>query len=227
MKILAIETATMLGGLAIMDDQTLLAESRINVRVTHSERLMKELDHALTSAGLSLEDIDVFGISAGPGSFTGLRVGYSTIKGLVYSTGKRFVAVPTLEAFAWNVPFAGCLVCPLLDARRKEVYGALFRWTGDGFARVIAEQAIRIGDLLSGINAPTIFLGEGAVLNQDVIRRTLGDRALFGAPQHMVPSPANVAALCVKKAMAGDYMDAMTAAPAYLRRSEAEIKFGA
>jgi tRNA threonylcarbamoyladenosine biosynthesis protein TsaB len=226
MILLAIETATMLGGLAIMDGMTLVAETRINVKVTHSERLMKEIDHAMRGAGMDLGDIDVFGISAGPGSFTGLRVGLSTIKGLVYATGKKFVAVPTLEAFAWNIPFSDIQICPLLDARRKEVYTAVFKWSKDRFLSVIDEQAIKIGDLLPGIDAPTIFLGEGALLNRETIERELGEKAFFGAPQHMVPSPANVALLCMKRAENGDFSDALTAVPAYLRRSEAEIKSG-
>ncbi|HTZ18188.1 MAG TPA: tRNA (adenosine(37)-N6)-threonylcarbamoyltransferase complex dimerization subunit type 1 TsaB [Dissulfurispiraceae bacterium] len=225
MKLLAVETATMLGGIAIMDGMTLVAESRINVRVTHSERLMKEIDHALTTAGMDIGDIDVFGISAGPGSFTGLRVGLSTVKGLVYATGKKIVSVPTLEAFAWNVPFSDRLICPMLDARRKEVYAALFRWSADGFTRVMNEQALKAGRLVSMIDSPTVFLGEGAVLNRQLIEQELGDKALFGAPPQMVPSPANVAFLCMRKAVRGEYGDALAEVPAYLRRSEAEIKF--
>jgi tRNA threonylcarbamoyladenosine biosynthesis protein TsaB len=226
MKLLAIETATMLGGIAIMDGMTLVAESRINVRVTHSERLMKEVDHALTLAGMEIGDIDVFGISSGPGSFTGLRVGLSTVKGLVYATGKKFVSVPTLEAFAWNSPFSDRLVCPMLDARRKEVYAAVFRWAAEGFLKVIDEKAFKVGKLLSMIDSPAIFLGEGALLNREVIEFELGDKALFGVPPQMVPSPANVAFLCMKKAEKGEYSDALAEVPAYLRRSEAEIKFG-
>ncbi len=226
MRLLAIETATMLGGLAIMDGTTLVAESRINVRVTHSERLMKEIDHVLTVARMELGDIDVFGISIGPGSFTGLRVGLSTVKGLVYATGKKFVSVPTLEAFAWNVPFSDRQVCPLLDARRKEVYATVLKWVEDGFVKVIDEQALRIGTLLSMIDAPTVFLGEGAILNRESIERELGEKAFFGNPPQMFPSPANVAFLCMKKAEGGEYSEAHTAVPAYLRRSEAEIKFG-
>ena len=123
MKLLAVESATMLGGVAIMDGMTLVAESRINVKVTHSERLMNEIDHVLSVAGMDLGDIDAFGISAGPGSFTGLRVGLSTIKGLVYATGKRFIAVPTLEAFAWNIPFSDLQVCPLLTLEEERSMG--------------------------------------------------------------------------------------------------------
>jgi tRNA threonylcarbamoyladenosine biosynthesis protein TsaB len=226
MKLLAVETATMLGGLAIMDGTNLVTEFRINVRVTHSERLMKEIDRALMVSNIGLGDIDVFGISTGPGSFTGLRVGLSTIKGLVYASGKKLVEVPTLEAFAYNVPFSEYQVCPLLDARRKEVYAAIFKWSGDGFTRVIGEQAVKIGDLLPGIESPTVFLGEGALINMEAIKNALGENALFGNPQHMVPSPANVAALCMKRAMAGEFSDPISAVPAYFRRSEAEIKFG-
>jgi tRNA threonylcarbamoyladenosine biosynthesis protein TsaB len=226
MKILAVETATMLGGIAIMDGMTLKAESRINVKVTHSERMMKEIDRTLKAAGMQIEDIDAFGISIGPGSFTGLRVGLSTIKGLVYATGKKFISVPTLEAFAWNSPFTNLQVCPMLDARRKEVYAAVFRWDEDDFVKVVDHQALKVSNLLTMIDAPTLFLGEGALLNRELIERELGDSAYFGTPPQMVPSPANVALLCMRKSEKGEFDDALKAVPAYHRRSEAEIKFG-
>ncbi len=105
MKLLAIETSTMLGGIAVMEDDTLIAESRMNVKATHSERIMADIDNALKRSGFTIDDIDVFGIASGPGSFTGLRVGLSTLKGLSYATGKKVVSVSTLEAFAWNVTF--------------------------------------------------------------------------------------------------------------------------
>ena len=89
MKLLAIETSTMLGGIAIMEDDTLIAESRMNIKATHSGRIMAEIDAALKGAGLTIDAIDVFGIASGPGSFTGLRVGLSTVKGLSYATGKK------------------------------------------------------------------------------------------------------------------------------------------
>ena len=227
MKVLAIETSTMLGGAAIMDGDALIAESRLNVKVTHSERLMTGIDHALEQSGLKIEDIDVFAVAIGPGSFTGLRVGLSTVKGLVYATGKRLVSVPTLEAFAWSVPFSKYDVCPLLDARRKEVYAGIFRWTNDGFVRVMSEQAIKMEALMSLIIEPTIFLGEGALIYKENIKANLGDKAFFASPHHMVPSPANVAYLGMKKAAAGEFEEPIALAPMYLRKSEAEIKKGA
>lgn len=226
MKLLAIETSTMLGGIAVMDGNTLIAESRINVKVTHSERIMTEIDHLLQRSGLTIGDIDVFGIAAGPGSFTGLRVGLSTVKGLVYATGKKLVSVPTLEAFAWNIPFACHPICPLLDARRKEVYAGIFRWSDNIFVRVIEEQAIKLEDLLAPIREPVIFIGEGALLHRELIQKTLGKLALFGYPQQMVPSPANVAHLCMKKAEQGLFEDPVGLIPLYLRKSEAEVKLG-
>ncbi len=217
----------MLGGVAIMDGDALIAESRLNVKVTHSERLMAEIDKTLAQSGLQIDDIDVFAVAIGPGSFTGLRVGLSTVKGLVYATGKRLVSVPTLEAFAWSVPFSRYDVCPLLDARKKEVYAGIFRWVDDGFVRIMSEKAIKIDALMSSISESTIFLGEGALIYKGSIESNLGDKAFFAGPQHMVPSPANAAYLGMKKAEAGEFEDPIALAPMYLRKSEAEMKKGA
>ena len=226
MKLLAVETSTMMGGIAVMDDDKLVAESRLNVRVTHSERIMKEIDRVLLGAGLDISGIDAFGISIGPGSFTGLRVGLSTVKGLVYATGKKLLTVSTLEGMAWNIPFSSYQVCTMLDARRKEIYAAVFRWSDEGFERVLDERTLSINSLLAMIDTKTIFIGEGALIYKEAIVNALNDKALFGAPQHMVPSPANTALLCMKKALREEYTDALKAVPAYHRRSEAEIKFG-
>lgn len=226
MKLLAIETSTMVGGVAIMEDDTLIAESRINVKVMHSERIMGAIDHILIQSGMKIDDIDVFAIAIGPGSFTGLRVGLSTVKGLVYATGKMLVSVATLESFAWNMPFSKYQVCPLLDARKKEVYAGIFRWNVNGFVKVMNEQTIKIDVLLSGINEPTIFLGEGSIIYKDSIKAWLNDSAIFGNPQDMVPSPANVAYIGMIKAKKGDFEDPIKLVPLYIRKSEAEIKFG-
>ena len=245
MKILAIETSTMLGGIAICDDSAgMVAESRLNVKSTHSERLMTEIDHILKQSALSISDIDAFAVAIGPGSFTGLRIGLSTAKGLSYATGKPIVTVPTLEAFAWNFPFSRYPVCPLLDARRKEVYAALFRWEVDGFVRVVDETAIGIKVLLKEINMcippsprfdkgdeggslqeAVIFTGEGALSYRDEIIGEMEGHALFAPPEKMVPSPANVASLGMKKALRGEFSEPVSLVPWYLRKSEAEMKW--
>lgn len=224
MKCLAIETSTMLGGVAVVEDNRLIAELRVNVKTTHSEGLMPAIDFMLSRAGLSINEIDMFSVSAGPGSFTGLRVGLSTIKGLAFSTGKPVAAVSSLEALAWNMPFSMHQVCPLFDARRKEVYAAIYKWNNEGFDVLLPESPLRIEDLLSKIDRPTLFLGEGAELCRDIIIGKLGSAAFFAPPHKMAPSPANTGYLGILKAGRGGLHDAALLTPRYLRRSEAEVK---
>jgi len=226
MKMLAVETSTMLGGVAIMDDaEGLVAETRLNIRTTHSEELMTGIDFVLRHAGMTIADIDAFGVSAGPGSFTGLRIGLSTVKGFSYATGRPVVAVPTLEAFAWNFPYSEHPVCPMLDARKKEVYAAVFRWRDEGFEKTMEERSIAPGELAKVLQGPVLFAGEGARIYKDVLRDALAERALFAPSQWGVPSPANVAFLGLKKAMNGEFTDPVRLVPLYIRKSEAEVKF--
>jgi tRNA threonylcarbamoyladenosine biosynthesis protein TsaB len=228
MKILAIETSTMLGGIAIADDSGLIAEVRLNVKSTHSERLMTETDHLLKQSGLMISDIDVFAVATGPGSFTGLRIGLSTVKGFSYATGKPVISVPTLEAFAWNFPYCRYPVCAMLDARKKEVYTALFQWDGEGFARVIEEVSIKVKRILEDIRllavGKIIFTGEGSLLYKDEIVSIMGEDAIFAPIDKMIPVPSNVAAIAMKKALRGEFSEPVSLVPFYLRRSEAEIK---
>ncbi len=229
MKILAIETSTMLGGIAVADDSSgLIAEIRLNVKSTHSERLMTAVDHVLKQSGLDISDMDAFAVAIGPGSFTGLRIGMSTVKGFSYATGKPIVSVPTLEAFAWNFPYSGYPVCPMLDARKKEVYVALFQWESEGFIRVIEETSARVNMLLEEVVRLTegkiVFTGDGALLYRNEIIGALGERAVFASPDKMVPSPANVASLGIRKVLKGEFSEPVSLVPIYIRKSEAEMK---
>src|SRR5512140_1876972 len=152
MKILSIETSTMLGGVAIIDDAAgLIAETRLNVKTTHSERLMTAVNNTLIQSELDLEAIDAFAVAIGPGSFTGLRIGLSTVKGLSYATGKPIVTVPTLEAFARVFTCCRYPVCLMLDARKSEVYAAVFEWEKAGIRKIVEEISIRPEDLLRNL----------------------------------------------------------------------------
>jgi tRNA threonylcarbamoyladenosine biosynthesis protein TsaB len=229
MKILAIETATMLGGIALLNDSAgLIAEIRLNVKSTHSERLMTGLDHILKQSSLTISDIDFFALSIGPGSFTGLRIGLSTVKGLSYATGKPVVTVPTLEAMALNFPYCKYPLCTLLDARKNEVYAALFRWDGDGFKRLLRESAMPVSKLAETITQyiedKVLLTGEGTLLYRDKIIKYLGERAIIASPEKMTPSPANVAILGIRKALKGEFSELSSIVPFYIRRSEAELK---
>jgi tRNA threonylcarbamoyladenosine biosynthesis protein TsaB len=226
MKVLAIETSTMLGGVALVDRQKgLIAETRLNVKTTHSERLMTVIDNVLKQSELDLSDIDAFAVAIGPGSFTGLRIGLSTAKGLSYATGKRIVTVPTLEAFAWNFPYSIYPVCLMLDARKSEVYAAVFKWEGHGFRRLVPESSIKPEDLLRALEGNVLFAGEGATLYGGKITDIMKERALIAPPQTMVPSPANVAMLGLEKAEREEFADPSAQVPFYIRKSEAEVKW--
>ncbi len=230
MKILAIDTSTMLGGIAVMDELNLIAETRLNVKSTHSERLMTEIEHCLKQSSLKISDIDVFAVAIGPGSFTGLRIGLSTVKGLSYATGKPIVSVPTLDALALNFPYSRYPVCTMLDARKKEVYAALFKWEDNGFTKLISEASVNPEEftrnvLLSADCDKIIFAGEGAVIYKNKIIEVMGEKAVFASPEKTVPSPANVASLGMKKALRGEFSEPVSLAPVYIRRSEAEVKW--
>ncbi|MDP2157827.1 MAG: tRNA (adenosine(37)-N6)-threonylcarbamoyltransferase complex dimerization subunit type 1 TsaB [Nitrospirota bacterium] len=224
MKILGIETSTMLGGVAIADEKGLIAETRLNVKSTHSERLMATIDEQLRQSDMALSDIDVFAVASGPGSFTGLRIGLSTAKGLCYATGKPLVMIPTLEAFARSFPFSQYPVCVMLDARRGEVYAAIFQWDG-GFVKLLDEVSVAPEALFKDVDSPVVLAGEGALVYRERLVALLGEQALFAPLVTMVPSPANVAMLGLEKALKGEFTDALAAEPLYIRKSEAEVKW--
>jgi tRNA threonylcarbamoyladenosine biosynthesis protein TsaB len=257
MRVLAIDTSTMLGGIAVMDDLSgLVAEVRLNVKSTHSERLMTSIEYVLKQSGYKIADMDFFAVAIGPGSFTGLRIGLSTVKGFSFAAGKPIVSVPTLEALAHNFPFCRYPVCTMLDARKKEVYAALFKWKDDGFVRLVNEVSIKVNWLIEKINetfltSPSspfskggqggdygkgvvrglsdekiIFTGDGSILYRNEIVDLMGERAIFASPDKMVPSPAHVAYLGIKKALRGEFSEPISLVPFYIRRSEAEIKEG-
>jgi tRNA threonylcarbamoyladenosine biosynthesis protein TsaB len=225
MNILAIETSTMLGGVAIADEQGLIAEIRLNVKTTHSERMMTAIDYALKQSDMTLDKIDTIAVASGPGSFTGLRIGLATAKGLCYAAGKPLVLVPTLEALAWNFPYCRYPVCVMLDARKGEVYAALFLWKGDTFVTLVPETSIRPEDLLRDGDSPVVLAGEGAIRYRDRILSAIGERALAAPSHKMVPSPANIALLGVHRARRSEYSDPATAEPLYVRKAEAEVKW--
>ncbi len=223
MKILGIETATRTGSVAVMDEGGVVAEYTLNIELTHSERLMSTVDRVLSDTGIKIADIDGFAVSIGPGSFTGLRIGLAAVKGLALVTGKPVAPVPTLKALAWNLPHAEYPICPLLDARKKEVYAALYRFEESGLTEVMGESVISLKELGARLTDRTIFTGEGAHLFRDDIRSLFGERALFAPASARVPSAASVAELGMLQLKAGSHADPDSLTPLYIRRPEAEV----
>ncbi len=224
MKVLALETATMAGSIALVDDEELIAEVKLNINIAHAERLIPSIDYLLNSSRLSIKDIDAFAVSIGPGSFTGLRIGLSTAKGFCYASEKPLVPVPTLDAFARTLPFCPHLICPLLDARKNEVYSGIYKWEGSQCKKIMPEIAISPAGLLKEIKDAAVFMGDGAKMYKKLILDALGDNAIFAPLSKMSPSASSVAEIAVEKLKEGITIDPVALTPFYIRKSEAEIK---
>lgn len=217
MRVLALETSTLAGGVALVDGERLVAEYVLDVSVTHSERLMAAVDRVLGDARWAPRDLEGLAVSIGPGSFTGLRIGVSTVKGLAVALGIPIAAVPTLDAMAAAVPWARWPVCPVLQARRDEVYVSLYRHDGDGLRREWEYLALSAGELATRFTEPTLLIGDGA----DSVHSTQARRL---PPPRRVPSPACVAILGRERLRLGDTVGAAEITPFYLRPSQAELR---
>jgi tRNA threonylcarbamoyladenosine biosynthesis protein TsaB len=237
MLILALETSTLTGSVALMDaflpddpvpKTRIIGEITSNLQSTHSERLMPSIHHLLEDAALKIGDIQGIALGLGPGSFTGLRIGVSTVKGLAYALRIPAVGVSTLEALAYNAAYSSSMICPVLDARKKEVYAALFR--GDGWGRVnrvTEDWVIPPEELCRRISVETLFLGNGAEAYAEILEKNVGPQAFFAPPEHSLPRALNVARLSLSKFQKGETLDLFNFAPIYIRRSEAEIHYEA
>lgn len=165
--ILGIDSSAISAGCALVEGDRIVAEAFLNTRHTHSETLLPMISGMLKSAGAQLSDVDKIAVSAGPGSFTGLRIGISTAKGLADAAHKPCVSVSTLEAIAYNFIGTDGIVCACMDARRNQVYNALFRSENGVITRLCEDRAISAADLseeLSGLSGKVIFAGDGAEL---------------------------------------------------------------
>jgi len=224
MLVLGIETSTRQGGVAIVGEDHVLCETVLNVEVTHSERLLPAVDRALDEARITLDGLGGIAVSIGPGSFTGLRIGLSTAKGLAYATGLPLVGVPTLEAMAWTLPAARWQVCPVLDARKQEVYAALFRHEPEGLRRMMDDAAMAPEDLCRLIRNPTLFLGDGVDVYEALFRERLGEKMLLPPLASRGARPACVAELGRRRLLRGERDAPDSLVPRYLRPSEAELR---
>ncbi|MBI5328709.1 MAG: tRNA (adenosine(37)-N6)-threonylcarbamoyltransferase complex dimerization subunit type 1 TsaB [Deltaproteobacteria bacterium] len=226
MKILVIDTATASGSIALLEDGQPIAELTTCIQKTHAERLLLSIKTLLQGIGTRIEDIDGFALTAGPGSFTGLRIGLATIKGLAWSLNKEVAGVSTLEALAMNLPYSDKQICPLLDARKKEVYAGIYRCDGNRPERIMDDIAIKPDALLEKIKEPTIFLGDGVKIISE-LKSEIGNRKseIIFAPSHLWTIKAsNIGLLAWKRFQNGDSHSPQTAGLNYLRPSEAELK---
>ncbi len=225
--LLALETATMCGSVALVAADRCIAEYSMQTGRTHSKRLLPGIQWLLAEAGLDWDAVDGIAVSIGPGSFTGLRIGLSTAKGLVLALDKPLIGVATLDGLAAQFPGAGQLICPLLDARKKEVYAALYRGSGgSGVERASDYLVLPPEELCARISGPVLLAGDGVAVYADFFKEQLGEQAILVSPGLVFPRAAVIGMLGITRFRAGDFLDPVLAGPLYVRAPEAELLFG-
>lgn len=222
MKLLTIDTSSTACSVAITSGGRLVAEYLLNLDRPMSGQLLKSVEMAVTDAAMTFADLDGFGVALGPGSFTGLRVGVATVKGLALAANRPVAGFSSLAMLAMNIPWADHQVCAMLDARKNEVYTAVYRCTDQPEA-LSAESVINPGQFLATITEATIFVGEGARRYREQITATLGALAIFPPSTCHVPRASSGALLAAAAFARGDLPSLPSLNPVYIRPSEAEL----
>lgn len=224
MKTLALETSAKSVSVAVTENGTLLAQAYQDRGLTHSVTLMPLLDGMLKTAGLTLDDMDIIAVAQGPGSFTGIRIGVSAAKGLAWAKALPCCGVSTLEAMAYGVTDFEGVVVGAMDARRQQVYNALFRTENGRVTRLCADRAVAmelVAKELAAMPEPKLIVGDGAVLLYDFLQKA-GIGCRLTSPLHRQQSAAGVALAAEHLAAQGLTCSAQELQPVYLRLSQAE-----
>lgn len=225
--ILAIDTATAATSIALTRGTRkkgeVIASLLLSSNITHSRRLLSSIDWLMTEVDVDWRDIDAIGLSLGPGSFTGLRIGMATAKGLAMAADVGLIGVSTLDSLAAKC-VTDLLVCSVLDARKKEVYAGFYRKGESGALQRISEiAALSPLDLVSQINEPVMMIGDGAVVYRALFTEALGGKLMLAPSPLNEPSAASLGMLSGERFLDNDFLDVGAAVPLYVRSSDAEL----
>ncbi len=221
MIFLGIDSSNTAATVAIAKEDKVIVEITVDNKLTHSIKLMPIVERALEEAEVKASDIDVFAVSTGPGSFTGLRIGVATAKALAYAVDKKIVGVSSLKVLANNLNYFDGIVVPILDARNKRVFGAMY----SGGEALVEDAAFELEELLEiadGYSEKLIFVGNGVNEYRDLIVSRLGDRAKFASIKDNYSRASSVCEVAMDKAAKGEFDSVSDLAPSYLRDSQAE-----
>lgn len=221
MKILALDSTAIVASVSVCEDETLLAECTLNNGNTHSETLLPTVEFLLSQLSLTTDDIDLFAAAAGPGSFTGVRIGAATLKGLAFATGKPCIGVSSLESLAYTQIAHSGLICPVMNARRKQVYTALFRADGKHLVRLTEDSAISIAELdtlLAAYEEPVRLCGDGYEITAELLTHPMHHTPLRARYQSAYAVAQVARTLFAQGVRTSD----IALAPTYLRLSQAE-----
>ena len=223
MRILAVDTSTLSCSVGILDDGWLRAETTGTKKQTHSRHLMQMIDLVIDMADIRLDEMDAFAVVTGPGSFTGIRIGVSTIQGFAMALSKPVVGVSSLNALAHQAMPSHGLICPLMDARKGEVYAALYRFEKETLQQVMGDRVISPEDLIARLDAPCLFIGNGVTIHRKVIQRKLGANALFARTGMNTIRAETVGRIAAQQIVTRDMESPSLLIPHYIRKSDAEI----
>lgn len=225
MKLLVLDSSGLVASVALIEDDRLIAEYTTGNKLTHSQTLLPMLDEVTKMTSFNIESIDAIAVAMGPGSFTGLRIGAATAKGLGFALHKPIIPVPTVDGLAYQLFGTAHLICPMMDARRKQVYTGFYRFCGADMEVVKGQCAQSVEDTLAQLKEykePVIFLGDGVPVYRKEIEEAMGEDAIF-APAHANRQRAGaVGALAEVYYQKGIWQSADAFAPEYLRKSQAE-----
>lgn len=224
MKILAIDSSGTVASVAVTDNGALIGEYSINNNLTHSQTLMPMVSKLLEDLALKPNDIDIFSVAIGPGSFTGLRIGISMIKGMAQALSKPVIGVSTLDGLAMNISLFNDLICPMIDARNDNVYTALYTNSGGQLRLESDYMAVHIEQLIDAIppEKTVIFLGDGALKYNDMLKNKLQNRFILAENNLLLQRASSIAQVAYSKAIAGNTETFYELKPMYLRASQAE-----
>jgi len=226
MRVLGLDTATPQSSVALLDDHSISKETVLDPPSPYSNRVLAMVDGVLSAAGVGLDSVDLFTVTRGPGSFTGLRVGMSLLEGMAMVTGKPVMGVDTLEAVAATVTDTGKPICPVLDARKKEIYTAFFRYEAGRLQRVSPDLAIEPERFIEHVQEPTVFVGFGLTEYGDFLAERLGPLFLTSPEPGSLTVAASAARLAWSRLNdAGPDALKKQESIHYLRKSEAEINY--
>lgn len=225
MRILAIDSSSMVATVAVTTDGVLNAEYTLNHKKTHSQTLLPMIDEICKSIELDMESIDAIAISGGPGSYTGLRIGSATAKGFGLALNKPIINVPTMDALAYNMFSSSYIICPMMDARRGQVYTGIYRFRGTEM-ETIKEQCIMMIDeliyALDKIGMPVMFLGDGVDTQKDTIESKMATEHYYAPASMNRQKASSLASLAEIYFKEGKCESAAEHKPEYLRLSQAE-----
>jgi tRNA threonylcarbamoyladenosine biosynthesis protein TsaB len=221
--LLALETSGVCGSIALVTERQCLGEYTLCSKQTHSRRLLVGIEWLLGEVGFDWKKIGGVAVSLGPGSFTGLRIGLSTAKGLAMATGIPLLGVAALDGLAAQLAHAASLICSVLDARKQEVYTAFYRSGPAGVERVSDYMVLPPATLAAMISEPVLLVGDGAFAYEELFRERLGDALVIAPGEIYFPRAAAIGQLAFSKWQRQEFLEPASAVPLYIRPSEAEM----